>query len=203
MLADQEVEVIEKVIGKGRRLQNLIYIHRQCAYDMFSDLDDAIGEHIDLFDLLEDFLDNSPLRESPYLELREFFRLSDKSPLSLTFHQIETILGDSLPAEAYFYNAFWYENMPGLTSPMWREEGYPFHALIPDETNYCISDAWTSQGYEIKTLHRLEQRVVFRRVVTGVSGVRIPKALTAQKLPEAIVYKLEKLLKQFVRDNGL
>ena len=33
MLADQEVEVIEKVIGKGRRLQNLIYIHRQCAYD--------------------------------------------------------------------------------------------------------------------------------------------------------------------------
>ena len=49
MLADQEVEVIEKVIGKGRRMQNLIYIHRQCAYDMFSDLDDAIREHIDLF----------------------------------------------------------------------------------------------------------------------------------------------------------
>lgn len=45
--------------------------------------------------------------------------------------------------------------------------------------------------------------MVFRRVVMGVSGVRIPKALTAQKLPEAIVYKLEKLLKQFVRDNGL
>ena len=86
---------------------------------------------------------------------------------------------------------------------MWREEGDPFHALIPDETDYYISDAWTSQGYEIKALHRLDQRVVFRRVVMGVSGMRIPKALTAQKLPEAIVYKLEKLLKQFVRDNGL
>ena len=90
-----------------------------------------------------------------------------------------------------------------MTSPMWREEGYPFHALIPDETVYYISDAWTSQGYEIKALHRLSQRVVFRRVVVGVSGVRIPKALTARKLPDAIVYKLEKLLKQFVREYGL
>ena len=203
MLADQEVEVIEKVIGKGRRVQNLIYIHRQCAYDMFSDSDDAFGEHIDLFELLGDFVDDAPLRESPYLELREYFRLSDKSPLTLTFRQIEQILGDSLPAEAYFYDAFWYENMPGMTSPMWREEGYPFHAIIPDEIDYYISDSWTSQGYEIKALHRNDERVVFRRVVTGVSGLRIPKALTARKLPDAIVYKLEKLLKQFVREHGL
>ena len=203
MLADQEVEVIEKVIGKGRRVQNLIYIHRQCAYDMFSDSDDAFGEHIDLFELLGDFVDTAPLRESPYLELREYFRLSDKSPLTLTFRQIEQILGDSLPAEAYFYDAFWYENMPGMTSPMWREEGYPFHAIIPDEIDYYISDSWTSQGYEIKALHRHDERVVFRRVVTGVSGVRIPKALTTRKLPDALVYKLEKLLKQFVREHGL
>lgn len=142
MLADQEVEVI----GKGRRVQNLIYIHPQCAYDMFSDSDDTFGEHIDLFDLLGDFVDTAPLRESPYLELREYFRLSDKSPLTLTFRQIEQILGGSLPVEAYFYDAFWYENMPGMTSPMWREEGYPFHAIIPDEIDYYISDCWTSRS---------------------------------------------------------
>lgn len=33
--------------------------------------------------------------------------------------------------------------------------------------------------------------------------MRIPKALTNQKLPDAVVYKLEKLLKQFVREYGL
>ena len=197
MLADQEVEVIEKVIGKGRRVQNLIYIHRQCAYDIFSDSDDTFGEHIDLFDLLGDFVDTAPLRESPYLELREYFRLSDKSPLTLTFRQIEQILGDSLPAEAYFYDAFWYE-----TSPMWRDEGYPFHAIIPDEIDYYISDSWTSQGYRIKALHRDDERVVFRRTIAGVSEVRIPRALTARKLPDEIVYKLEKFLKQFVREYG-
>ena len=203
MLADQEVEVVERVIGKGRRVQNLIYIHRQCAYDLICDLDDAYGEHIDLFDLLGDYVDRAPLSESPYLELREFFRVTDKSPISLTFHQIEEILGDRLPAEAYYYDAFWYETMPGMTSPMWKEEGYPIHAIIPDEIDYCISDCWTSQGYIIKALHRNAERVVFRRVVSGVSAVRIPKALTTRKLPDKIVYKLEKLLRQFVREYGL
>lgn len=86
---------------------------------------------------------------------------------------------------------------------MWREEGYPFHALIPDEIDYYISDSWTSQGYELKALHRHERRVVFRRAAAGVSGLRIPKALTEKKLPDPIVYKLENLLKQFVREYGL
>lgn len=203
MLADQEVEVVEKVIGKGRHPQNLIYIHRQCAYDMVSEPDDALGDHIDLFDLLDGFTETSPAKKSPYLELREYFRLSNQSPLILTFAQIEKILGDDLPAEAYFYDAFWYEIMPGMVSPLWREEGYPFHALLPENADCCISDAWLSQGYEIKALHRSTQKVVFRRVLAGVSGVRIPKALTDKKLPDAIVYKLEKLLKQFVREHGL
>ncbi len=61
MLADQEVDVVEKVIGKGRRVQNLIYTHCQCAYNMFTDSDDAIGDHIDLFDLLGDFVEDAPL----------------------------------------------------------------------------------------------------------------------------------------------
>lgn len=137
-------------------------------------------------------MNSLPTRESPYLELREFFRLCEKSPLTLTFRQIEDILGDSLPAEAYLYDAFWFEIMPGMTSPLWREEQYPFHAIIPDESDYYISDAWSSQGYEIKALHRNDERIVFRKSAVGMSGVRIPKALIDRKLPSHIVYKLEK-----------
>jgi hypothetical protein len=40
--------------------------------------------------------------------------------------------------------------MLGMTSLMWREEGYPFHTIIPDGMDYYISDSWTSQGYEIR-----------------------------------------------------
>lgn len=203
MLADQEVETVEKVIGKGRRVENLMYIHRQCAYDMFSMLEADFGEGLDLFELLGDFVEEAPVGKSPYLELREYFRMSNRSPITLTFHQIEEILGDGLPAEAYFYDAFWYEVMPGMVSPLWIEEGYPFHAITPDEVDYYISESWTSQGYEIKALHRSNERIVFRRVTVGMSGVKLPQALTNKKLPDQIVYKLEKLLRQFVREYGL
>ena len=77
-----------------------------------------------------------------------------------------------------------------------------YFAIIPDEIGYCISDFRTSQGYVIEALHRLAERVVFCRVVMGVFGVRIPKALTNRKLPNEIVYKLEKLLKQFAWKRG-
>lgn len=202
MLADQEVRVIEKHLGGGHRVQNLLYIHRRCAYDLPTGIDDT-AEHIDLFELLEDYTKSAPLQDSPYLELREYFRTTSQSPLTLTFRQIEQILGDVLPAEAYFYDAFWYENMPGMSSPLWRNEGYPLHALIRDDIDYYISDAWTSQGYTIKALHRDAERIVFRRSVSGISGVKFPKALTEKKLPDHLVYKLEKMLKQFVRDYGL
>lgn len=81
--------------------------------------------------------------------------MSDKSPISLTFQKIEEILGDRLPAEAYLYDAFWFESLPGMPSPLWREEGYPFHAIVADDIDYCISNAWSSQGYEIKSLSEI------------------------------------------------
>ena len=58
-------------------------------------------------------------------------------------------------------------------------------------------------GHEIKALHGNAQRVVFRKAVTGVSGIRSPKALTARRLPDALVYNLEQIPKQFVREHGL
>ena len=69
MLANQEIEVIDKVIGKGRRVQNLIYIHRQCVHDIFSDSNDTFEEHIDPVNLLGDFVDTVSMRESPHLKL--------------------------------------------------------------------------------------------------------------------------------------
>ena len=35
MLADQEVELVEKHIGEGWKIQNLLYIHRQCSNNVF------------------------------------------------------------------------------------------------------------------------------------------------------------------------
>ena len=154
-------------------------------------------------DLLKDYTSERPESNSPYLELREYFRLADKTPFTLTFREIEDILGDKLPPEAYLYDAYWFEFEPGMQLPMWNEEHYPFHTLTLQAPDYCISDAWHDQGYEIKALHRAEERVVYRRTESGKSGLRIPKVLLTKKIPENKAYELEKILTQFVKDNGL
>ncbi len=77
MRPDQEVDVIEKVVGKGWNVKNLIYIHRKCAYDVYSSVDSIATSHIDLFELLEKYTTDTPESNSPYLELREYFRLTE------------------------------------------------------------------------------------------------------------------------------
>lgn len=203
MLADQDVEVIEKNVGQGHRIQNLIYIHRQCAYDVFSSSKELAGDHIDLLSMLEGIMDAAPADESPYAELTEYFRQSNRPTINLHFREIEHILGDALPWEAYCFDAFWYDDLPELASPMWQEEGFPFQTLRFSEPGYNIADSWSSQGYKIKTLHRETSRVVFRKSEKNVSGITLPKALTDQKLPDEIVYKFGKIVKQFIKDNGL
>lgn len=195
------MELIEKHIGDGWRLKNLIYIHRQCAYDIFQDSEDT-GESVDLFTLLDGLMDAAPATESPYLELTEFFRLTDKTPLTLTFREIERILGEPLDWEAYFYEAFWYDDIPGRAAPLWRDESFPFQVFLPSSPDYCIADFWLSQGYKIKSLRLERERVVFRRT-QGMSGLVLPKALTNKKLPEKAVYEAQKFFSQLIKKYGL
>ena len=130
------------------------------------------------------------------------FRLSDNSPLSLTFRQIEIILGDRLSWEAFFYKSFWYDDMQGHGEP-WQIEGYPFHFIVPEEREFCISEAWTRQGYQIKTLHMEERRVVFRRTQQNTSGLKVPKALLQRRLPNAAIQGLRGFFDYIIKKYGL
>lgn len=99
MLPDQEVELVEIAPGKGRRLQNMAYIHKRCGYDVVKVQGEENG--IDVPTLLEGATE-FPQMEDPYYPLREFFRLCSRSPVTLTFSDIEEIIGDRLDWEAYF-----------------------------------------------------------------------------------------------------
>jgi len=203
MLPDQEVKVIEHHIGEGHSARNLLYIHRKCAYDIFDDADESTGELLDLFSLLDDIMDDTPSIESPYLELTEFFKKCNKTPVSLTFSEIENILADALDWEAYFYKAFWYNDTPGYTSKMWHDEGFPFHFFLPSTPDYCIAESWLSQGYRIKALHLERQRVVFRRAVDYQSALMIPKALMQKKLPDKAVHECKRFFAYLIKKYGL
>lgn len=203
ILPDHEIELVERHLGDGWKLKNLVYIHCDCRYDALRNIGTSPSDGIDLMDRLSGFLHDTPPEKSPYYELREFFRLSEQTPISLTFEQIEEILGDPLDWEAYFYTAFWYDEFPGYTSPLWNQEGYPFHMFIPTTMDYCISEAWLSQGYIIKALHLEERRVVFRHTGRFRSGLKVPKALVNEKLPDQAVYECQRFSKYLCKKYGL
>lgn len=201
MLADQEVELVEKELGQGWKIKNLMYIHRDCSNRIFYGTGDSGEDHIDLFSMLGPYQEEAPEKGSPYAELAEFFRLSKRSVVHLEFQEIEEILGEKLPWEAYCFEAFWYAS--DESNSMWRDEGFPFHTLQLSERKYDITAAWTSQGYKIKSLRLESSHVVFRKENKNLSGIVLPKALTEQPLPDEVAYRFNKLLKQFIKENGL
>lgn len=203
MLADQEVELVEKELGLGWKIKNLMYIHRDCSSRIFYGMGDTGEEHIDLFAVLEPYCEEAPAEESPYAELTEFFRLNKRTVVHLKFQEIEHILGEKLPWEAYCFEAFWYEGALNESSTMWRDEGFPFHTFQFSERKYDITAAWISQGYKIKSLRLESSQVTFRKKDKNFSGFVLPKELTEQPLPEEVAYQLSKLLKQFVKEHGL
>ena len=203
MLADQEVELVEKNLGQGWSARNLQYVHRQCGYQVQFGGGEVNGEHIDLFSILEGFENHTPDDDSPYIELTEYFRKNKQPVICLKFQEIERILGDRLLWEAYCFEAFWYDDTQELSSPMWRSEEFPFHKFLFSEQSFNITHSWLSQGYKIKALHLETGQVTFRREDKNASGVVLPKALTSQRLPEEVVYKFNKMVQQFAKDYGL
>ncbi len=80
---------------------------------------------------------------------------------------------------------------------------YPFHTIRFTAPEYNIIHSWTRQGYKIKALHLETNQVTFRRENKNMSGITLPKTLTDQRLPDDVAYNFQKLVKQFIKDNGL
>ncbi len=204
MLPDQEVEVTERIVGKGWRVQNMIYIHKQCGYDQFISAGNAPEEHLDLFEMLGDIISETPITESPYYGLREYFRLCEKPVVSLTFDQIEEIIGEPLGWEAEFYEEFWYD---GFTSEQagtgWQVQNDVAHAIKPEASTYRIAESWISQGYSLQSLHLAKKRVIFHRAILGTQGLRIPSELIQQRIPERAAQELRLFHKYIIKKYGL
>ena len=64
----------------------MAYIHKRCGYDVVKVQGEENG--IDVLTLLEGATE-FPQMEDPYYPLREFFRLCSRSPVTLTFSDIE------------------------------------------------------------------------------------------------------------------
>lgn len=203
MRPDQRISIVEINIGKGRQSKNLAYVHTLCrdnAYNVFADTD-ACG--VDLVSLLTGVREPEP-EKNPYFELEEHFRMTRKSPFTLTFSEIESIIGEELPWEAYFFKSFWFDLLPGMPDHIGSDKDEPAKcAVVIPVRKFPIAQCWVNQGYEIKSLYMDKKRVVFRRTVENVSGLVIPDELIKQKIPEKAVYKANEFFKALIKEYGL
>lgn len=201
MLSDHEVCLTPVQFGLDGKSTEYAYIHARCSDGMIEGPTEKKASPVDVPALLENVKEQVS-SEDPYYPLREHFRQSSKSPLTLTFQAIEEILGDFLDWEAYFFPAFWFDEAPGFSGDMWQEQ-FPRHAVRPGQREHCISEAWLSQGYIIQRLHLEKRRVVFRKETHAASGLKIPKALIDKRLPKDAVYELEEFFQYIMKKYSL
>lgn len=202
MLPDHEICLTPVKFGLDAKSTEYAYIHLRCSDGMIEGQSERRPVPADIPALLENVREEKTGSEDPYYQLREFFRKAVKSPITLTFRDIEEMLGDALDWEAYFFPAFWFDEAPGFSGDLWQEQ-FPYYAVRPGQREHCISEAWLSQGYIIQRLHLESKRVVFRKNVHAASGLKVPKVLTDSKLPQNAIYELEEFFKYVIKKYNL
>jgi RNA-directed DNA polymerase len=184
ILRDEEKSLIEVDASQTRFTARNAYVHRRCLDCSIDYIDtDVLPSSVsDVMDLLKSLDGKKKSVGQRYLPLSEFFRTCDKNSVTMTFKQIETLLGEALGATAQ-RKEFWYRT--GFT---------------------CISQCWLDNGYEIKRLH-LEgrQRVVFHLTATSknTASVKIPEVIKYGRIPIEAKYELENYFKYIVKKYGL
>lgn len=178
ILRDEEKVLVEVDPEKSRFVMRMAYVHARCLQGSFDYVDTAsLPESLDnVRNLLEQLETDRKSAEQKYYALSEFFRANDKNLVTLTFAQMESIMGGSLGTSA-------------LRKEFWYRTGYQ-----------CISQCWLEHGYSIQALHLKDKRIDFRLAVKNksTSNVVIPDTIKYGKIPEDAKYELENYF-QYIR----
>ena len=182
ILIDQECDVIESP-GKGRKVSRLSYIHERCklyptVYLYTDTMPDNITDTMDIIDEISE-RGKHDRNEKKYKPLYEYFLKTTNPVFTLTFDDIEGIMGRKL----------------GRTSqcrPFWNETGYG-----------KISNCWLDNGYEIKYLHTDKRYVVFQKVGKNTGVLEIPEVFLSRRIPDDAKYELENYFQYIKKKYGL
>lgn len=184
ILRDEEKALVEVDASKSKLVSRMAYVHKRCLYCSFDHIDTDLppSSLTDVMELLEQLDEKRKPVGQKYLALSEFFRTCDKNSVTLTFKQIEEIMGDNLGATA-------------LRKEYWYRTGF-----------MCISQCWLDNGYEIKTLHlEGKRRVVFNLSARSknTASVVIPEILKYGRVPNDAKYELENYFQYIIKKYGL
>ncbi|MBN1762615.1 MAG: peroxide stress protein YaaA [Methanomicrobia archaeon] len=126
------------------------------------------------------------VKMSKYYKIGEYLRNSQKQIETLSYDEIERILGFSLPASAYKYRAWWSRDRSG---------GHP-HA-----------NAWLNAGWEVSPVE-LGRIITFRRVGKAKSpeeNISISQGVQSSTTPEIGIEDIPELIRKLskLNDEGI
>lgn len=182
---EQEKSIIYKTISETNRIQDMAYVHSFCKNDelLYIDTDIMHLTASNLRQIFEDIDDDKkPLGTSTgkFKELENFFHSQNKTPITLTFKDLEKLVGYKLCHSAFKYPAYWYQKRTG-----------------------SISCAWLDQNYEILKLDMKNQKVTFTRIQSKSSKLNIPEVFLTNKIPDGAKYELEEFFGYITKKYGL
>lgn len=184
MNREDEKALIEAFPRKTRFISRMAYIHKKCLQGTFEEvyvpsLPESVNE---VMILLEELESRKKTLEERCRPLSEFFRTSSSKSITLTFKEMEEIMGESLGAASQT-EEFWY-----------RTDGK------------SISACWLDNGYSIKRIHLdVRPRVTFGLASQSrnTAKVNIPESIRNGFVPLDAKYELESIMKDVVRRYGL
>ncbi len=167
-----------------------VYVHKMCTQSEWEQI--VVSEDVssmtpfDVMNALSGIVESedmgskkAPITEQwKYYPLKLFFGREDRSSVTLTFREIEKMLGESLPDSARKDKRFWC-----------RRQSYN-----------SIAESFITEGYHLHHIDLEKGKVTFHRDYDGMSRLRIPPVLLEGKIPDDARLELE-LFMEYVIDK--
>ena len=156
-----------------------VYIHSKCKENLISyNYKNESTRGVIVSDLLNE-ITLTPDEDDRYIGLREYFIDEKRQVFTLTFNEINSIIGepilDNLLQEDFFY----------------------------DNKYNSISKVWTENGYIIQSLYINKEKIVFRKKNHDLANLKIPKKLTQSKIPKNAETELENFFDYIIKKYNL
>jgi len=182
---EQEKRIIYKTFTRINKIEDMAYVHGYCKEDELLYINTDIVHLTDsnlnqIFEDIQKEVKVTKVYKGKFRELEAYFYKSKKTPITLTFKEIEEILGFPLSHSAYKYNSYWYQKRKGN-----------------------IANSWTNQNYEILKLNLVNKKIIFRRIIDKTSKLNIPEIFLTNKIPDGAKYELEEYFRYIIKKYGL
>ncbi len=118
--------------------------------------------------------------QSKYQPLLEYLQRSDRPEITLTFPEIETLMGETLPESARNQKRWWGNRSKGaLQASAWMNAGYVVEEV--DLAKECVTFRKPASGYKTQPAAQ-----IFQWNSNSIKALRLQMGLTQSQLAEEL-----------------